>query len=303
MRFISLLVCIALSVTTVQPISSATDDTNSHAVVKKSQDISKIGVISEGYSDSFIQKKSNATKSGSSSPMDPPKTAVEKPKSLRRGHTDTGTPPSSDDSRSTNAKNSSPLTKNVDSAPKIIHLDPKVSKNVLDKLSNGSGSVTKAANATSSATVAKATISSTTSTSTTTTTTTTTSTSTTTTTTTTTPKPTTTTTTPPPKKPLITFAVDDVPGLMSKAVESHPPVKDLPTEEIGNNEPISLQSSETITYPSYRTNHNVLMAMIGAIVVIPLIIVVTNCAIRKVRDVWSKRRYRRMDYLIEDMYN
>lgn len=120
----------------------------------------------------------------------------------------------------------------------------------------------------------------------------------TTTTTTTTPKPTT-TTTPVPKKPLITFSVEDVPGL-SKAAEAQTQAQPkLPVQE----EPESLQSSEMMTYPEQKSTHNFVMSMIGIIVVFPFIVIVTNCAVRQVRDYWSKRRYRRMDYLIEDMYN
>lgn len=114
-----------------------------------------------------------------------------------------------------------------------------------------------------------------------------------------------TTTTQIPKKPLITFAVDDVPELLSIAESQSPlPIKDIQiADAVGNNEPLFLQSSETITYSDQRSNHNFLVVIFGIIVVIPVVVVITNCAVRKVKDVWSKRRYRRMDYLIEDMYN
>lgn len=124
----------------------------------------------------------------------------------------------------------------------------------------------------------------------------------TTTTTTTTPKP---TTTQAPKKPSITYSVEDVPGLMSKAAEAQPqtPAKESTIEEIRDNEPLSLQSSETITYPDQRSSHNYIMSIVGVLVIVPLLVLVTNCTVKRARDYWSKRRYRRMDYLIEDMYN
>lgn len=117
---------------------------------------------------------------------------------------------------------------------------------------------------------------------------------------------TTTSTTPKPiqapKKPPISYSVEDVPGLVSKAAEAQP-AKEAPIDEIRDNEPLSLQSSETITYPDQRSSHNYVMSIVGVLVIVPILVLVTNCAVKRARDYWSKRRYRRMDYLIEDMYN
>lgn len=149
------------------------------------------------------------------------------------------------------------------------------------------------------------------------TTTTTTSSTSTTTTTTTTPKPTSTTTTTtkttittttkPPTKPTLTISVEDDPALLNKAAETQSQSqssKDPTAEEVRDNGPLSLQLSETISYSDQKkSSHNVVMSIIGVIVVIPFLVLITNCAVRRARDYWSKRRYRRMDYLIEDMYN
>lgn len=122
------------------------------------------------------------------------------------------------------------------------------------------------------------------------------------TTTTTTTKPKTTTTTAIPKKPTVTYSVEDFPAVL-EAVQAKKqtlpaqPVKEQPVE------PLSLQSSETISYPEQKSSHNFVMSIIGMIVAVPFVVLITNCAVRRVRDYWSKRRYRRMDYLIEDMYN
>lgn len=113
---------------------------------------------------------------------------------------------------------------------------------------------------------------------------------------------TTTTTKAPKKKPLITLSVEDVPGLL-KAAEAQSQSqsgKEPRTDEV-NEVPMSLQSSES--YSDQKSSHNFVMLIIGLIVIVPFIVLITNCAVRRVRDAWSKRRYRRMDYLIEDMYN
>lgn len=106
-----------------------------------------------------------------------------------------------------------------------------------------------------------------------------------------------TTTTTKQMKPTVTFSVEDV----------FPHIEQLPKIETPINEPIRepvlMQSSETIAYPDAKSSKLFLVPIIGMIVVIPLMVMLTNCVVRKARDYWSKRKYRRMDYLIEDMYN
>lgn len=108
---------------------------------------------------------------------------------------------------------------------------------------------------------------------------------------------TTTTTTPIPKKPTITYSVEDDLGLLDE-VRKELSVPQLKTDD---NEPRLLQSSETIT--DRGSGHDFLVPIIGMIFIIPLLIIFANCTVRRARDYWSKRKYRRMDYLIEDMYN
>lgn len=291
MLFISLINCLILSVIAVQPIDGAAD-VKSLALAPTGQNDSQPIV----FSDSYSKPKSNEQPSDGSS-SNPAKPSVEK--SHSRGVSKTDRVPSNEDHDSNISGNKSiteiksenivELSNQTNSAKsnqetKVVQQDPAVDKSSID-------SKPKTASAASSTSTTTTTITSSTSTSTTTTTTT------------TTPKPT--TTTPAPKKPLITQSVEDIPGLLSKAAEAHPQLTNpLPAEDGGSNEPHSLQSSEKITYRSYQLpNHNWVMTIVGIIVVIPLIIVVSNCAVRKARDIWSKRRYRRMDYLIEDMYN
>lgn len=281
---------------TVQPINGADDNLNKLTKESHADDISQV------FSDSFTYSK-NATAQS--------ETNVDKSKIHYRGVAKTNvdlapqpssSPSSANDgsisissssSNNNNIKNSAQSNftyVNANLSPAKEHNAAKLtlSKSALEKLKTLNNSMPKPVLGVTS-TISITTTTSSTST---------------TTTTTTTSKPTTTTTLVP-KKPLITYAVEDIPGLLSKTAEQQPhsSLKESPAEEVGNDGPLSLQSSETITYQSNKSNPNFVMAMIGIIFVIPIIIVVTNCTVRKVRDVWTKRKYRRMDYLIEDMYN
>lgn len=290
MFIVSLVVCILLNVITVQPIYGADDSV--HNLTKKGQAEfnSRIDTNTPIYSDSFTHNKNATTQNDTKSVGNASSGGHNR--SVTKTSVDLA-PPSVSGSSSTNsssnvkinpAKNSN-TNANASATPvqnaAFFPLDPSVVKKLTESnqkpaaaVSSTTTSTTLSANATTTKT---------------------------TTTTTTTSKPTTTTTSAP-KKPLITYAVEDIPGLL-KAAESQPQ-QGYPIEEAGNYGPLSLQSSETITYPSDKSNQpNFIMTMIGIIVVIPLIIVVSNCAVRKVRDIWSKRKYRRMNYLIEDMYN
>lgn len=105
---------------------------------------------------------------------------------------------------------------------------------------------------------------------------------------------TTTTTTPAPKKPTVTFSVEDVPDLLNSARKSS-----IPELKGDDNEPRILQSSESVS----DRGHDFLVPVIAMIFIIPFMVIIANCTARRVRDFWSKRKYHRMDYLIEDMYN
>lgn len=107
---------------------------------------------------------------------------------------------------------------------------------------------------------------------------------------------TTTTTTPAPKKPTVTFSVEDVPDLLNSARKSS-----IPELKGDENAPRLLESSESVG--DRGRGHNFLFPVIGMIFIVPFLVIVVNCTARRVRDFWSKRKYHRMDYLIEDMYN
>lgn len=115
----------------------------------------------------------------------------------------------------------------------------------------------------------------------------------------------TTTTTPAPKKPLVTYSVEDDPELKPKIDKMNMDVWNskvkLNTHDIPPEGPITLQSSEEMG--RLHDARQYIVPMVGVIFAIPFLVIIGNSLRRGLRDYWSKRKYRRMDYLIEDMYN
>lgn len=133
--------------------------------------------------------------------------------------------------------------------------------------------------------------------------------------TTTTTTSTTTTTTDIPKKPAIAFSVEDQPDLLAKMHDVNPPMTTINETPNGVNnsnsvaaiappiEPIPLQLSGTISLTSHKDGRAFIVPMVAIIFIIPLLVILANFVTRQLRDYWSKRKYRRMDYLIEEMYH
>lgn len=300
MFFISFIICIILSVNTVQPINGDASATDVKVQQIKNQQ------LEGGYSEGSVVKIDNPTSTANNESVNLAKsldqTSLGGNTTRHRGIKKTdieqlNTEPESNNTKiSTLNSNTNSAIDNSNHSQRSSQVEQKspvpiVTSNTQTKIENPqiklppANDANKTTNGTSTSTT----------------------TSTTTTTTTTTTKKPTTTTTSAPKKPTITHSVEDDPALLIKAAEakSQPqqPAKYLPPDEIRDNEPLSLQSSETISYSDQKSSHNFVMLIIGVIVLIPLLVLMTNCAVRRVRDYWSKRRYRRMDYLIEDMYN
>lgn len=120
----------------------------------------------------------------------------------------------------------------------------------------------------------------------------------------TTTKATTTTTTtvkPKPKKPTITTSVLDNPADAQKIqlLKNEPPLPPLETK-VNASGP---KQSPGIISSNHGSSNRFIAPMVGAMFAVPLVFVILNYAKRQFREYWSKRRYRRMDYLIDEMYN
>lgn len=145
----------------------------------------------------------------------------------------------------------------------------------------------------------------------------------------------TTTKKPIPKKPLITSGADEIPPI--------PPVPDVVVKETSSRAPSSSSTSEIVVEPKVEASkaesappaseysklpeapryelqddtsffqsyfHSVpskeprfILPIVITIFAVPLIALVGYQAVRRGKEAWRNRHYRRMDYLIDGMYN
>uniref|UniRef100_A0A182SW33 Uncharacterized protein n=1 Tax=Anopheles maculatus TaxID=74869 RepID=A0A182SW33_9DIPT len=133
---------------------------------------------------------------------------------------------------------------------------------------------------------------------------------TTTTTTTTTSTTSTTTTTKPPKKPKITYSVEDEPKLLQAAKPGYGAPYD-PVDSSGRlriDEPLAQFSKEFLggvggpgEPPNSRREY--IVPIVTLIFAIPLLLGLFLLSYRRAKEFWLTRHYRRMDFLIDGMYN
>nr|AAX55665.1 24 kDa salivary protein [Phlebotomus ariasi] len=109
----------------------------------------------------------------------------------------------------------------------------------------------------------------------------------------------TTTTTPKPKKPSLTISVEDDPSLLEVPVKvQHPQTGGRLDVE----EPVAQLSHENIL--EMPVNHrDYIVPIVVLIFAIPMILGLATVVIRRFRDYRLTRHYRRMDYLVDGMYN
>ncbi|XP_037934836.1 cell wall integrity and stress response component 3-like [Teleopsis dalmanni] len=129
---------------------------------------------------------------------------------------------------------------------------------------------------------------------------------TTTTTTSTTTTTTTTTTTPKPKKPTITYGVEDFPDLDGNLIKLNEALQQQsttlpetsPVREIPNAQPSKEMNG-------FQINHSrdYIVPIVTLLFILPLVLGVMITAYRRFKDFWSTRHYRRMDFLVDGMYN
>ncbi|XP_054728040.1 mucin-5AC [Anastrepha obliqua] len=118
---------------------------------------------------------------------------------------------------------------------------------------------------------------------------------------------TTTTTTPKPKKPSITFGLGDFPELpgerivFNKAPESSSSKLPVPNDPVVP--PNAQPSQELNSGFNYHSSRDYIVPIMTVLFTIPLAIGVVITTYRRFRDCWSTRHYRRMDFLVDGMYN
>ncbi|XP_052867579.1 uncharacterized protein LOC128273610 [Anopheles cruzii] len=123
------------------------------------------------------------------------------------------------------------------------------------------------------------------------------------------------TTTPskPPKKPKIVFSVEDEPKLLHAAktayfVSPYDPIDNEDRHRPRVDEPLAQLSQEYIPQPGSGSalpneRREYILPIVTLIFVIPLLLGLFLLSYRRAKEFWLTRHYRRMDFLIDGMYN
>lgn len=128
---------------------------------------------------------------------------------------------------------------------------------------------------------------------------------------------TTTTTTPKPKKPKITYSVEDMPNIanvMPDTDSSSSSNNKFPSAEETNKQSVPkfsvdepeiphVQPSQEFDDGMYRNHRDYIIPIFSIIFAVPIVMALMIVAYRRFRDFWSTRHYRRMDFLVDGMYN
>lgn len=121
---------------------------------------------------------------------------------------------------------------------------------------------------------------------------------------------TTTTQKPKPKKPTITEALNDDPSVVH--IPSSP--KDRPYPSVPHNsnsldveEPVAQLSREKLydenNHRTRNTRRDLIIPVVSLIFTIPMLLGLITVVARRFRDYWHTRHYRRMDFLVDGIYN
>lgn len=133
--------------------------------------------------------------------------------------------------------------------------------------------------------------------------------------TTTTTTTTTTSTTKPPKKPKITYSVDDEPKLVQAAKPGYSSAAGSTVSDVNGRlhveEPLAELSKEYIAPaatllgdPNRNPGHReYVIPVVTLIFAIPLLAGLFLLSYRRAKEFWLTRHYRRMDFLVDGMYN
>uniref|UniRef100_A0A2M4ALE7 Putative mucin-5ac n=1 Tax=Anopheles triannulatus TaxID=58253 RepID=A0A2M4ALE7_9DIPT len=117
----------------------------------------------------------------------------------------------------------------------------------------------------------------------------------------------TTTTTVAPRKPKVVYSVEDEPRLVQAAKPGYSlpaPVlyEEVPSGRLRVDEPLVQLSKEYIA-PVGPNRRDYVLPIVTLIFVVPLLLGLFLLSYRRAKEFWLTRHYRRMDFLIDGMYN
>lgn len=85
--------------------------------------------------------------------------------------------------------------------------------------------------------------------------------------------------------------------------QSIKPLTPLDTKAEGNDNSYSPPSSEFVMERMQSKRELYIFPLVVLIFLVPMVLGVGIIVLRRVRDYWSTRHYRRMDFLVDGMYN
>ncbi|KAL5276000.1 hypothetical protein ACFFRR_001680 [Megaselia abdita] len=106
------------------------------------------------------------------------------------------------------------------------------------------------------------------------------------------------TTTPKPSKPRIVYSDEDQPDIVENEKSTEDSAKKTVTNAHDVEEPNVQPSKE-----QFNPHRDFVVPLVTLIFALPIFLGIAVIGYRKVRDYWSTRHYRRMDFLVDGMYN
>lgn len=107
------------------------------------------------------------------------------------------------------------------------------------------------------------------------------------------------------KKPLVTYSVEDDPSLLNVPRVPHiiPSQTSLDDKVEAANSAYLPPSSDFVLDRMQSKRELYIFPLVVLIFLVPMVLGIGIIVLRRVRDYWSTRHYRRMDFLVDGMYN
>ncbi|KAG4078011.1 hypothetical protein HA402_002062 [Bradysia odoriphaga] len=107
------------------------------------------------------------------------------------------------------------------------------------------------------------------------------------------------------KKPLVTYSVEDDPSLLNvpRVRQFISPLTPLDVKAEAANSAYLPPSSDFVLDRMQSKRELYIFPLVVLIFLVPMVLGIGIIVLRRVRDYWSTRHYRRMDFLVDGMYN
>ncbi|XP_037048100.1 putative GPI-anchored protein pfl2 [Bradysia coprophila] len=107
------------------------------------------------------------------------------------------------------------------------------------------------------------------------------------------------------KKPLVTYSVEDDPSLLNvpRVRQLISPLTPLDVKAEAANSAYLPPSSDFVLDRMQSKRELYIFPLVVLIFLVPMVLGIGIIVLRRVRDYWSTRHYRRMDFLVDGMYN